>query len=260
MNTNCCSPGAGPATYLPSRYQFSSTSQAAVNVQTNAGISLVTADGDKVTLSANTSTQASLQTYNYLGQLDGQTLAAQGAALQITANSGYSLSVQGSLDEDELKDINKLLNTLASARKQFFAGNAQAGLQQLSQIDKLDAIASFEANFSYSLQASVTNASRVALPTADATVPKPQNDATTTASEGPDINSFLDQLASAAKQLRHSDHDDKIPKRFVQLLNKLAKDIPLDANDLDLAQRLRAAQDDHGQSRHDDRAQAEDVG
>ena len=62
---------------------------------------MVTADGDKVTLNASSSLQASLQTYDYLGRTQGQTVAARGEKFQLATSSGYAVTVEGTLDQDD---------------------------------------------------------------------------------------------------------------------------------------------------------------
>ena len=105
----------------------------------------MTADGDKVTLSASSSLQASLQTYDYLGRTQGQTVAARGEEFQFSTSSGYALTVEGTLDGEEPADIDQLLSTLSSVSQDFIAGKSQNGLQHLTRLDDLDSIAGFEA-------------------------------------------------------------------------------------------------------------------
>jgi len=78
MNTTCCSNAIRPEPDALADFQYGKFNRARVDMQASAGISLVTADGDKVTLNASSSLQASLQTYDYLGRTRGQAIATRG--------------------------------------------------------------------------------------------------------------------------------------------------------------------------------------
>jgi len=161
MNTTCCSNATRPDPYAPADFQYTKFNRASVELRASAGISLVTADGDKVTLNASSSIQAGLQTYDYFGRTRGQTVAARGEELQLATSNGYAVTVEGKLDQAELADIRQLISTLSSVSKDFFAGNSQDGLQHLAQLDDLDSIASFKASFNYTRQVSAVAASQI---------------------------------------------------------------------------------------------------
>ena len=161
MNTTCCSNATRPDPYALADFQYTKFNRASVDVQASAGISVVTADGDKVTLNASSSLQASLQTYDYLGRTQGQTFAARGEEFQLATSNGYAVTVEGTLDQEELADIRQLLSTLSSVSKDFFAGKSQDGLQHLAELDDLDSIASFEASFNYTRQVTAVAASQI---------------------------------------------------------------------------------------------------
>jgi hypothetical protein len=229
-----------PDAYALANYQSTRLIQSSVDIQTSAGISLVTADGDKVTLSASSALQASLQTYDYLGRTQRQTVAAHGENFQLSSASGFAVTVDGTLDQQELADINKLLDAIASSSKKFLAGKIENGLDQLAKIDDLDSIASFEANFSYSRQASATSTTQVST-----TDPAPSSSATdiassTAASSPQGADSFINQLAQAVQRLNSENGDERIPKRFAQLFKKLADRQPLNTREQTLIDRIRS--------------------
>lgn len=345
MNTAVSPNSTRPTSYEAGQYQHRSVTRANIDVETRAGITLVTADGDKVTLSAHTSTRARLKTYNYFGQIHGQTIAAQGKEFHLASRSAISLSVEGSLDEDELQDIKQLLDTLSSVGKDFFSGKGLDGLQRVAQLGGLDEIASFEADFSYSRQASAQSVSQVSIPTpalisdsaenapldslasnvlteetlldqlAEATDSPPQEDqvlvptpdqpsdstenvpedslasgtqaeepildqfaqatesvpqeeqisippqeqasdsaenplVVSLASSDPVADLFLDQLAQAVENFPRENSEEKIPKRFGHLINKLAHHLPLDDDDRRLADRIRSEHAHRGHGHH----------
>jgi uncharacterized lipoprotein YajG len=95
MNTACCSHATRPDPYALADFQYTKFNLASVDVQASAGISMVTADGDKVTLNASSSLHASLQTYDYLGRTQGQTVAARGKEFQLATSCVYAVTVEG---------------------------------------------------------------------------------------------------------------------------------------------------------------------
>lgn len=254
MNTVATGIAPGETPYAPVNFQASRLSRASLEARANAGISLVTADGDKITLTANSSIHASLETYDYLGRIHGQTVAAHGEKLQLSTASGFAITVEGSLDEEELADINKLLDTIASISKDFLSGNSQAGLSHLAEIANLDSIASFEALLSYTRETSAFTASQVS------SKDRARHDG------GPAphsigfqaSDSFVNRLARAAEKLASDEGHERIPKRFRQLFNKLAHHLPLDDHEQKLAEKIQSVHSQRNPGHHGDTSARED--
>ena len=244
MNTTCCSNATRPDPYALADFNYTKLSRASVDVQASAGVSLVTADGDKVTLSASSSLQASLQTYDYLGRTQGQTVAARGEEFQFSTSSGYALTVEGTLDEEELADIDQLLSTLSSVSQDFIAGKSQNGLQHLTRLDDLDSIASFEASFTYTRRVTAVAARQISAAAREERNPEANPAAATMGDQAAD--SFIDQLRRVAKQLDADNNFEKVPQRFAQLFKKLAHQLALDAHDEKLAERMQSEHLRHG--------------
>lgn len=99
-------------------------------------ITVTTADGDRVTLSAEeTSSIAGVAT------IDG------GQAGTSTSESSFSLTVEGSLDKGEIRDLRKVLKLLAKAGAD---QDSSRLAKRLSRPD-MDTIADVEASFSESI-------------------------------------------------------------------------------------------------------------
>lgn len=88
--------------------------------------SLVTADGDKVKISAS-ATEAYVSRYS--DSAEGQRFAASSSSSQ-----RFSLSVKGELDEDELAAINDLLGQVNDLSEDFFAGDLDKAFQEALDI------------------------------------------------------------------------------------------------------------------------------
>src|SRR5678815_57247 len=86
---------------------FASILAAQVNVSQSqtAEITLVTAEGDTVTLSSSKSADLSFSTYNARGQVGASSAALSGMSSAIHLTSAFSFSVDGDLNKSELKDI-----------------------------------------------------------------------------------------------------------------------------------------------------------
>ena len=119
-------------------------------------ISIVTAEGDKVTLNAAASSTASYLTYTGAVTGPGRETAVRAQSASQSASSAFSISVEGELSVEEAKDIAKALKAYASALKDAVHGRTQPALAHASQIDKLDDIASFDATYTIQKQLSVT--------------------------------------------------------------------------------------------------------
>jgi hypothetical protein len=252
MNTACCSRATGPDPYALVNFQTSHLSRGSLDLRANAGISVVTADGDKITLSANYSVQASLETYDFLGRIQGQTVAAHGEKFQLATTSGFAVTVDGTLDQEELADINKLLDTIASISKDFFSGNTQDALKHLAEIDNLDSIASFDATLNYSRGTSAQATSQVSGTAPAASLDRSEAVPAAPAKRFHAADSFIDQLARAAEKLDSDEGHEKIPKRFVQLFKKIAHHLPLDTQDQRLAERIQSERSKREPNRHTD--------
>ena len=250
MNTTCCTNTARPDPYPVADFNYTKLNRASVDVQASARISLVTADGDKVTLNTSSSLQASLQTYDYLGRTQGQTVAARGEEFQLSTSSGYALTVEGTLDEEELADIGQLLNTLSAVSEDFVAGKRQDGLQHLTQLEDLDSIVSFEASFSYTRRVTAVAASQVSRMAAAQVEGNPDANLAAATAGVQAADSFIDLLRRVAKQLESDNNFEKIPERFAQLFNKLAHQLALDTHDEKLAERIQSEHLRHGRRSH----------
>jgi len=248
-NSICCAPHHGTHSSISGDLWISESSRTRLDTRANAEISLVTADGDKITLSASSALQASHITYDYLGRIQGQALAARAEMLQISKTSKFAVMVQGELDEDELADIKELLAAIEKTAADVFAGQSGGPLTSFAAIGELDSIASFQAELSYSREASAVRAGSLA-----SAGQAPVGDATASA-DGPaepqSAESFLNKLVKAAGRLQDEAGIDKLPKRFTQLLNKLAKNLALDEHDQRLIERIQSESLKRRQNRHD---------
>lgn len=81
-------------------------------------LSIVTQEGDTVTLSAHLEADATYASFRSRG--------AQASYLSIESSSSFEISVQGDLSEQEMKDIEKLVKQFGHELRQYFRGSEGA--------------------------------------------------------------------------------------------------------------------------------------
>lgn len=204
--------------------QISQSARAALEARAAAEISLVTSDGDRVTLSASSALAATYSTYDYFGRIGGQTVSGQSENLQIAGSGAFSLNVEGELDPEELADIHKLLQALETASADVFSASGARLSESLANFGSLDSIASFAATLSYSRTVSAEQTTSVASAGETGSDGGAEPAPAVSSSDSKNIRPLLNGLAQLARRLEHEDRLDKMPKRFMQLLKKLAHD------------------------------------
>jgi hypothetical protein len=112
--------------------------------QQSLNVTIVTAEGDRVTISSNASVTNAVATY----QQKTAGSSTQACATATASSYSLSLAIEGSLNQDELKDIAKALQSYTKVLNDSLSGNAQPVQPHAGQIENLDQIASFDATFS----------------------------------------------------------------------------------------------------------------
>jgi predicted small metal-binding protein len=122
------------------------TQSLSIESRRTTDIALVTSEGDRVTLSATSLFEATYEAYNSKGVMN---TGVTGETLTLTASSALAISVEGSLNEQELEDIERIVSTMREMASEFFAGEVEEELSELFEEDHgLGTIASFRADIS----------------------------------------------------------------------------------------------------------------
>jgi hypothetical protein len=103
----------------------------------DAAITIFTAEGDKVTLSASSQTQFEFATYDANGFL-GRYRSAE-------TSQSLSVSVEGNLSRQELKDIRKAIKTIGRAADELTEGDVDGATRQVEKLQKLDTLSQVQA-------------------------------------------------------------------------------------------------------------------
>ena len=112
----------------------------------NTRVEITTQDGDTVRIELYK--QQDGQLLRQLSQSEDRVSYSQLRSL--SASAGISYQLQGELDEDEQKAIDKLLKDVAKASDSFFSGNVQQAFKKVAQLDfDSEEFSRFTVNFDY---------------------------------------------------------------------------------------------------------------
>jgi hypothetical protein len=153
----CCNPPDRFST-RPGNWpcQSAQIEKAAIAGEQSTDIEIQTADGDKVTLSSNLQFESSAFVYEELGRAGAQYSESRGQFITAEASSKFELTVEGTLDEQEKKEIKAVLMNLFKMVKDFITGQADAGSAQ--NLADLTTISTVKAEFD--VRATVTVAAQ----------------------------------------------------------------------------------------------------
>ncbi|HLQ76091.1 MAG TPA: hypothetical protein VK210_01985, partial [Terriglobia bacterium] len=134
-------------------------------------IKIVTAEGDTVTLSANKTADLSYSTYNAHGSIDGKSVSVSAMSAEMHQTSAFSLTVDGDLNKEELKDIRRAIRIIEKSAHDVLTGHADKAASRTAKLAKLDQLASIDADVEFQQEVSVMQASSqsTSVPSSDST-------------------------------------------------------------------------------------------
>ncbi|GEM_PF-6512425 len=112
----------------------------------NADITIITDDGDTVTISAENSLKTSYSTYSGLLRSASASAKIEGYDYSSELSSSLSLSVTGELDSEEYKDILKAVKTIESLMEKPFTGSMEDLNKLAQEFGGLDTLSSLDAS------------------------------------------------------------------------------------------------------------------
>jgi hypothetical protein len=176
----------------PQVYEYSRLNLAAVSREQSVDITFVTKEGDKVTLSADSSLKAAYATYDNQAQIKGVYAESTGRLNSVAVEREFTIGVEGDLNDQEKKEIKKVLRQIFKMMKNFLSG--QKGNPATSTVKdiELDTLANVEAKFEVKqsvLQVNHTSAEVVT----NSSIPAKESDTDSTRSERL-IGSMVDAL------------------------------------------------------------------
>jgi hypothetical protein len=110
-------PSASASVLDPYPYARTDAVAARITAETrrSADITIVTDDGDRVTISAAATSSVSYDAVGARVSSDGESAEVERVSVERTVSRSLTLSVEGSLDGDELRDIRKVVTLLQKA-------------------------------------------------------------------------------------------------------------------------------------------------
>ena len=134
------------------------TQLAAVSTSRSLDLSLVTEEGDTVTLSWDATTAAlAFQEESMAMDEDGDVRYRQTALAMQSYESDFSLTIEGDLNAEETREIRKVLQVLNRMMGQMANGNTPMGIGARQSLMGLDTIATLDAQMSYERNVLVAN-------------------------------------------------------------------------------------------------------
>jgi ribosome-associated translation inhibitor RaiA len=130
-------------------WQAERTAVAAVSNEQHMDVTLVTDEGDKVTLSLDARAAAMYGAYEQAA-VDGQGFSAAKGEFSVGLyEREMTFTVEGELSAEEQKDIRKALKTLDRMMHNFVNGDVKPMLAKARKLQGLESLASVEAHMSY---------------------------------------------------------------------------------------------------------------
>jgi len=123
---------------------------------TSTDITLVTAEGDKVTLSTDAVRQATYTRYDAHGRLRGYGLERHAETFQMASANDISLQIEGDLNDAERADIQQALGTIEQFAADFFDGKGDEAPNQLFKLGNLNTLRNIDATLEFSQSLTVS--------------------------------------------------------------------------------------------------------
>lgn len=137
--------------FMKSEGEFCSSrmTRVAASQRQSADITIMTTEGDKVTLSTASDLQIGYLTYNSLGRTASGLFGIRAESLAIEGSRELQIRVEGDLSAQELKDIRETVTLLENIMKDVVAGNMDRVLEEGLELEAFDSISGLEADMEY---------------------------------------------------------------------------------------------------------------
>ncbi len=139
----------------------SRTRVAAASQEQHLEMELVTAEGDRVTLSLESQSRALTVDYADMHAGPGHVSRTEGALFAGEEEQSMTLTVEGDLNAQEKRDLHKLIKTLKKMMAHFVNDRLKPMLANARQLGRLETVAGLEVEMSYSRQVLVAEQTRI---------------------------------------------------------------------------------------------------
>lgn len=106
----------------------------AVSNDLTGQLTVTTAEGDKVTLSADLAEEFRTVTYRGASRQDGTSVLVSGQQTEYSSSRQLGVAVEGDLNEQEVHDLSKLFRKVLNIFRKFFRGQDEAALAKTAKL------------------------------------------------------------------------------------------------------------------------------
>ena len=129
-------------------------------------LTIVTKEGDYVTISADSDFGLDFSTYDSTGRMKGATSRSHSETLSLDSSQEFSVSVKGDLNEQETKDIHNVLQSLDKIMNDLQSGRLDQGMTEAEKLGNLGSLSSVDATLQVEQSLSVESATMTETPSA----------------------------------------------------------------------------------------------
>ena len=157
VQTALNNPAARQATTLDA----SLTRVSAASQSQHLEMELVTAEGDRVTLSLESQSRSLAVQYTGMHAEPNQVSFSQGEISASEQEQSMTMTLEGDLNEQEKKDLGKVLKTLKKMMADFVNDRLKPMMAKANQLGKLDTVAGLDVEMDYSRQVMTAEQTRI---------------------------------------------------------------------------------------------------
>ena len=202
--------------------------QARAEKSTTSQLSFLTAEGDRVSISAGSESRFSFDSYTAQGLTEGQGLDIGHQQSNTSLRSNVSLLVEGDLNEQELADIQAFLQASQELFQELNSGNVDKAVESAFSLGDLESLSTAALFFRQETTISLTaRSAELALQGKNLSAPS--------GGPGTTIGNFLGRIGQTQEQFQIN--PDTLASRLPTLLSTLvdALDIPKSEEDTPLS-------------------------
>ncbi len=192
--------------------------QARAETSTSSQFSFLTAEGDRVSISAGSESRFSFDSYTAQGLTEGQSVDIRNQQSSTSFRADFSLLVEGDLNEQELADIQSFIQTAQDLFNNLTSGNVDEAAKTALSLGDLETLST--AALFYRQETTVSVATRsTALATQGNEASQSPKGRGVAAGQGPSIENFLERIRKAQEQFQID--PDSLATRLPTLLSTL---------------------------------------
>ena len=137
---------------------FSQMEKATLFQSQEADLTIVTKEGDQVTISADSDFSLALTTYDSKGRMKGTQSSLHSETFSLESNQELLISVEGDLNEQEILDIGKVLQSLDKIVTDFQSGQLERMVTRAEKLGTPGSLSSIDATLQVEQGISVESA------------------------------------------------------------------------------------------------------